>query len=205
VVHTKRAARRYLLTGGVARCGIEGCGAPLVGQQRRWKGSPLIPYYSCHPSRGGCSRIGIAGEPLEEHVRDELLGELDRREAFHDAMAEDAAEGRRRAITDALRDLDRQDVELARLWAKRKRSAAAWAAAVAELEAERARLDAELAAVPAPAARLDPGELREGWDLMTVEERRHAVRLYIVRVDIARAVPGRRFDPGRVHIDWREV
>jgi DNA invertase Pin-like site-specific DNA recombinase len=203
VVHTKRAARRYLLTGGIARCAL--CEAPLIGQQRRWKGSPLIPYYHCHPSKGGCSRIGIVGRQLEEHVRDRLLDEMDRRAVFRAALAEDTDADRRADLARALAAVDARQVELADRWAAGDLPAAAWDAARERLDVDRARLEADLAAVPPPAARVDAGELREGWEMLTVEERRHAVHLYVARVDIGPAVPGRRFDPDRAVIAWREV
>jgi site-specific DNA recombinase len=193
---------KYLLS-GVAHCGRDGCGSHLTGRHQHRRGE-RIPIYFCAPTVGGCSRLGVNAIPLDEHVRDELLAELDRRAAFHDALAEDLADSRRRSITNALADLDRQDVELARLWARKQRSAAAWSAALDELDAERSRLTAELAALPPAVVKMDPGELREDWDAMTIEERRHIVRQYITRIVVAPAVRGRKwFDPDRVTIEWR--
>lgn len=205
ITHRKRAARRYLLTGGVAVCGL--CSAPLVGQQRRWNATtPLQPYYSCHPSRGGCSRIGIKGVELEHTVRDRLLDELDRRATFGATVAEDTAGDVRARLVDAIAEVDRRHVELARRWASGALPGAAWDAARGDLDVERARLDRELAEVPPPAGRVDAGELREGWDLMTVEERRHVVGLYVAEVTVAPAVLGRqRYDAERVSVQWRTV
>jgi hypothetical protein len=40
---------------------------------------------------------------------------------------------------------------------------------------------------------------------MTVQERRHVVGLYVARVHVEPAVPGRRFDPDRIGVAWRQV
>jgi DNA invertase Pin-like site-specific DNA recombinase len=51
-----RAGRKYLLTGGLARCGV--CGAPMIGNLKKQRTGPADqrtrkPYLLCHPNRGG--------------------------------------------------------------------------------------------------------------------------------------------------------
>ena len=195
------AARSYALS-GIARCGL--CEGGLTGRRQHRRGQ-AVPYYYCAPTVGGCSRLAIIAAPLEEHVRDRLLEELDRRAAFGAALAEDAAAEQRAELTGRLADIDDRHVELARRWAAGDLPAAAWDAARTDLDADRSRLARELAEVPPPTGRIDAVELREAWGLMTVDERRHVLRRYIDRIDIAPAVPGRRFDNGRAIIVWREV
>lgn len=204
VTHTKRAARRHLLSGGVARCGL--CDAPLIGTHRRvYRGGPLVPYYLCHPSKGGCARIGIKGEELEAHVAGVLLAELERQAAFGEALAEDMSESKRAGFVAAIAAVDARQVQLARRWAAGDVPAAAWDAARSDLDAERQRLIVELAELPPPAGRMDPAEVRDGWELMTVEERRHVVRLYVAAVRVGPHPGGPRSDPaGRATIVWRE-
>jgi site-specific DNA recombinase len=192
---------KYLLS-GVAHCGRDGCGSHLTGRHQHRRGE-RVPIYFCAPTVGGCSRLGVNAIPLEDHVRDELLAELDRRPAFDAALAEDEAAARRRELSDALGRLDTRDVDLARMWAADELSSAAWDAARSDLAVQRAQLTADLAAVPPPPVQVDPSELREDWNAMTVEERRHIVRQCIARVIVASAVPGRKwFDPDRVTIEW---
>ncbi len=201
VVHTRRAARRYLLSGGLARCGL--CKHPLVGAARAWAARPdQPPYYLCPPGRG-CARIGVVAAPVDLLVHDVLLDALDQRAAFHDPLAADTTAEERDRIGRALADAEARQVELARRWAAGDLPAAAWDAARAGLEDLQARLSADLAALPAPAGRVDPAELREAWGLMTLEERRHVVRLYVAAVWVDPARPGNRFDPGRVRVEWR--
>jgi DNA invertase Pin-like site-specific DNA recombinase len=197
----RRPHRTYLLS-GLARCGL--CDGGLTGRRRHARGK-AVPFYFCAPTVGGCSRLAIIAGPLEEHVRDRLLGELDRREAFGAALAEDQDQALRADLARRLAAVDTRHVDLARRWAAGDLPASAWDAARGDLEVERARLAGELAAVPAPAGRVTAGELREGWDLMTVQERRHVVGLYVARVHVEPAVPGRRFDPDRIGVAWRQV
>ena len=76
----------------------------------------------------------------------------------------------------------------------------------AALDADERRLRSDLAAIPAPLEHMDPAVIREGWDLMTLDERREVIDLYVEAVVIAPAKPGtRKFDSDRVTIHWREA
>jgi hypothetical protein len=198
---TKRPQRTYPLS-GLARCGL--CQHGLTGRRRHARGRS-VPFYFCASTVGGCDRLGITAEPLEELVRDRLLLELDRRAVFRAALAEDRDAARRRDLARALAAVDHRHVELADRWAAGDLPAAAWDAARERLDVERARLADALAALPAPGGRVGAAELREGWDLMNAQERGHVVGLYVARVVVAPAVPGRRFDPQRVTVEWRQM
>jgi site-specific DNA recombinase len=200
-----RSRRRYLLTGGVAVCGREDCGAPLVAQQRRMSATRIVPYYQCaSPARGGCSRLGVVAVQLEDHVRDELLAELDK-PAFRAAFATDDHEERRAGLVRELGLLEERRAELGRLWAARQIDSTGWTAARHDLDAQQAALSAALAAVPAPTIEVDPNVVRESWQgAMTLDEKRQLIELFIDKVIVAPAKPGiGRFDRDRVDIVWR--
>src|SRR3990170_3285808 len=68
-----RTPRRYLLTGGLLRCGL--CDTPMPPPPR-----PARPRrYVCAsgPGFGGCGRIATVAEPLESFVAQAVLYRLD--------------------------------------------------------------------------------------------------------------------------------
>jgi len=201
----RATARRYLLTGGTVVCGRDGCGMALIAQHRRARNGDRQPAYLCHRSRGGCNGIGIGADDLERYVAGRMFDELES-PAFAAALATDEHETRRAEIVDALGDVDHRRSQLAAMWARRERTQGEWATARAVLDDEQAALTAALAALPPPAVDLDTDAVRGSWDAMTLDEQRQLVDLFIERVTIAPAVPGtRRFDPGRVTIEWRTL
>lgn len=198
---TRATGRRYLLTGGTATCGR--CGTALVAQQRRTRAGNRTPSYLCSPTRGGCAGIGIAAEPLEAHVAEQLLERLAHPD-FIAAVSTDAAEEQRRTATDALANVEARSSELAALWAAGDLSSADWAAARQRLDVERSRLSADLNALPVPEAELDPTTVAADWPYLTLDEQRFVIDRYIAAVTIGPARPGTRtFDPERARISWR--
>lgn len=193
--------RRYLLTGGLAVCGR--CGAPMLGQVlQKYKGQP---YLMCSRRKtkersGACT--GIMLTATEAHVVEALFAELDNPE-FRAALAADEHEARRDELTAALAALDRQRAELAALWATPgELTTEEWRAARDGLAAQERKLRDELAALPPPPhAGIDGA--REAWPHMTLDEQREFLRLFIRRVTIHPATPGRKgFDAGRVSIEY---
>jgi DNA invertase Pin-like site-specific DNA recombinase len=202
--------RRYLLTGGTAQCGE--CHAPMAASMKQFsrkladgtrKMLKVAPYYLCHSRKGGRSCVGIMGDQFEQHVVAKLLDELDKPE-FRQSMGADESAGRRDAITTALDALDAQRVDLAKMWAARKLSAAEWTAAREGLTEEEQRLRSELATVAPLPSSIDWSQIRRSWGAMVLDERRDVISMCINRVVVARAKPGTRgFDEGRVDIQWR--
>ena len=201
--HTGYPGRKYVLTGGLAVCGV--CGAPLAGSVKQLRGGASrggrdVPYYLC---RAGC--VGIMLEPTEKHVADQLFAELDRPD-FLDAIAVDTHAVRRDEITTALAALDGRRAELARLWAGGSLSSGEWAAAKDTLDASENELRSELAVKGPPPARVDIAQARGAWPHMNLGEQREFIRLFIARVTIGRARPGlRAFDPDRIIVEWRAM
>lgn len=200
--HTGYSGRKYVLTGGLAVCGV--CGHAMAGSVKQLKGGAKrggrdVPYYLC---RRGCT--GIMLEPTEKHVVDRLFAELDKPE-FLDAIAEDAHAARREEIITALSAIDGKRKELAGLWGAGKRTSEEWNAARAALDATERELRAELAEKGPPPARVSIEQARQSWPDMTLGEQREFLRLFIAKVTIGRARPGlQRFDPDRIAIEWRK-
>jgi site-specific DNA recombinase len=195
-------ARKYLLTGGTAVCGV--CGAPLVASMKQLRRGRVEPYYLCHPKVGGRACVGILGTKFEEHVIATLLDELDK-PAFRAALAEDEHAARRDQITKDLRAVEGRRRKLARTWATGDLDDSEWQEARRAMAEQEHQLRADLAAVPPPVARVDLDLVREAWPLMNLDERREIVGMFIGRVMVKRATPGTKgFDPRRVAIQWRK-
>ncbi|MCO1656979.1 hypothetical protein [Pseudonocardia humida] len=77
--------RKYLLTGGLARCGV--CGHRLVGAVKKFK-NHSAPHLQRHPTAGGRGCTGTLLLAAETHVVTLLWAELDKPE-FLDAVAAD--------------------------------------------------------------------------------------------------------------------
>ena len=199
-----RPGRKYLLTSGLARCGV--CGSPLTGLMKApgKNGSGVRkPYLQClHVTEGkGC--VAIVLSATEDYVRDCLFAELDKPEFLEAAAADDHA-GRRDELTRTLSAIDAQRTELAGMWASGGMSTVEWQAARSGLDQREQTLRADLAAIPAPIGRIDISDVRGAWPAMTLDERRELLRMFIDRIVIKRATPGTRsFDPGRIEIEWR--
>jgi site-specific DNA recombinase len=204
---SSRAAQKYILTGGLTRCGV--CGAAMVGTVKQYKSGtrPVRrPYLLCpRPDLGGRSCTGVMLEPTEGHVVDALFDALDRPEFLAALAADDYADERRRVVDD-LEALERQRADLAALWATPGGlTMAEWQAARDALAGHEQALRRRLAAVPPAVVTLDIAGAREAWPAMTLDERREFVRLFVGRVVVHRARPGARaFDPGRLTVEWRQ-
>lgn len=196
----RNTGRRYLLTGGTARCGV--CEAPLTAVERALRGKRKV-YYQCHPNQGGRGCVGIIGDPFEAHVVAEMLDELDRPEVLAELEADEHA-ARREDLGKALRDLETQRREGARMWAKREITSEEWTAARGVFDGDERTLRADLRAIPAPVGRVDPESIREGWAEMNLDERRDFISMFVKRVTVVRARPGTMgFDKDRVKVQWR--
>lgn len=197
--------RKYLLTGGLAVCGV--CGSALVGSTKQDRSRVKAPYLSCTRSSGGRGCIGIQLHPTEDYVRDRLFTELDKPE-FLAAVAADDHMQQRDELAAKLSVVDSDRAELAREWGAGGLRMAEWREARTELDQRERKLRAELAAIPAPRAQVDIGDVRAAWPAMTLEERRELLRMFIARVVINRKPAGapRVFDAERrVAIQWRTL
>lgn len=208
--HRHTPPRRYLLSGGVVVCGV--CRAPLVGtlKQRRSKRDKQlvrsVPYYSCHPKGGGRGCVGVLAEPLEELVVNVLLARLDT-PAMRRALADDEHAERRSEILTGIDAIDEELAELARMLGAREMTPDEWRIAKATAIQRQQNLRSALVDVPPSTATVDPDGIRQGWDLMTLDERREIVTMFVATIAVGRATPGLQgFEPARlapVETWWR--
>lgn len=151
--HTSRSTgRKYLLTGGLAVCGV--CGNKMLGTTHM-VGKRRVPYLLCHPNLGGRGCTGIVLEKTQDSVVERLFGELDKPEFLAAAVADEHSV-RRGEIADALDALDRRRGELAALWATSgELTATEWREARHGLAENERALRQELAALPPSVVNVD--------------------------------------------------
>ncbi|HYZ13753.1 MAG TPA: recombinase family protein [Actinomycetota bacterium] len=199
--HPRAPARRYLLTGGVLRCGR--CGAAMVARPNDRR----QPRYACTVDAGGCNRMFHLAEPLEDFIRDAILIALDG-PALRALAAGVATDDPPTEVA----------AELAALEDRRREAAGAYSSGEISLEAFRAA-DRDLAgridhardelrsrsrATMAAALPTSADELAAWWEQASLDERRTLLALVVEGVVLNPGVPGRsRFDPARVEIVWR--
>jgi DNA invertase Pin-like site-specific DNA recombinase len=207
----RSAARRYLLTGGIAVCGV--CGSAMTatlkkilrgpkGRRTLWRHTP---YYRCDPRLGGAC-VGIMGDQFEDHVVALLFKELEDHE-FVAALSVDDHREQRAALLHDLGEVKKRRVRNAELHNALEISDEEWEGTKRGAAAKEAELDTALAALPdAPieGGHQDPEELAKDWPHLTLDEKRYELSKYLVRVTVAPATPGmQRFDEKRIRVDWR--
>jgi site-specific DNA recombinase len=199
---TGRTVRRYLLSGGLLRCGL--CDSVLVARPT----ADGTRRYVCAKGPGlpGCGKTAIVAEPVETFLAEAILYRLDTPEL---AAALDGA---------APPDDDDQRANLAADRAQLEELATAYGdrlVTFAEYLAARKPIEARIEAAKGRLARLTrteaitpyvgkAGALREAWADLPLTRQRAIVASVLDRVTIRPAVPGRnRFDPERLDPVWR--
>jgi hypothetical protein len=199
-----RVPRRYLLTGGLLRCGR--CGTPMVSRPR----SDGVRRYVCAagPGFGGCGRMATVAEPVEALVAEAVLQRLDTPElaaALADVRRADAeAERLHTQVTDDEAMLD----ALATDFAAHRISHREWMAARQPIQA---RLDAARRRLSriSPTHRIDEYAgrsrlLRDAWATLPLTRQHAIVRLIVDHLVVHPAVKGRNtFDLNRFEPVWR--
>lgn len=190
-------SRRYLLTGGIAVCGI--CDAPLVARPR----DDGRRCYVCAkgPGQSGCGGLRVLADPFESDVERRLLAHLRRlrlprpQPAVSSLLmaleADEAALGMLATDFYAERRIDRLQFTAAS--DKLTERITATRAAIARAEED--RLAGEL---------LDPKRSAEEYAVATLEGKRTIWRMWTEAVVLNRAVWGRNYyDDGRAMVRWR--
>jgi hypothetical protein len=193
-------SRKYLLTGGMARCGS--CGAAMVARpngkgQRR---------YACTADHGGCNRVFVLADPLEDLVRDAVFQALDSpalRKA-REASAEDTDED----FTPELDAIEARRREAVEAYGSGAISLASFQAIDRDLTARadgvRDRLVARVRSGVAAELPTNAEALQSWWNDADLDLRRQLLSLVLESVEIGSAVRGRnRFDPDRITLQWR--
>lgn len=197
--------REYLLTGGLAVCGL--CGHRLSARPKGDRRRAYVCAKSPEVGLGGCGKLSSLAEPLEDEVRDQVLAALDG-PGLREALTASEDDGRHGELLAGLQAdegaLDRLDVDLDDGLIDRRR----WLARTARL---RERIDATrrdlgrvsragvLHRVPDTAA-----ALAARWEAEGMPWRRALVAAVVEEVRVGPAVKGRNFfDPERVAVVWR--
>lgn len=194
-----QAPRRYLLTGGVARCGL--CGAALVARPRADK----TRCYVCAtgPQFSGCGKIRQVAEPLESYVTELLLHRasqvefsIDRTDPASGLVAQlsDTEERKSRLAADFYVSGDLTD-------------ASQFRAASSALDARISDLRSKLAQHTRRAAAVDltgnPRTLAARWPMLDVDTRVTVVRGHVAAVVVGSAIRGdNRFQPDRIAVEF---
>jgi DNA invertase Pin-like site-specific DNA recombinase len=201
---TRRTVRRYLLSGGLLRCGL--CDATLVARPRT-DGSRR---YVCAkgPGLAGCGRIAVVADELEALIAEAVVYRLDTPElaaALAGAAREDAEAA---AAQDSLAAEQSQLNELATAYGERQITFPEYLAArkpiETRIEAGKRRLS-RLTRSAAIDSYLGQSEnLRSAWADLPLTRQRAIVAAVLDRAIVRPAVRGRTaFDPERVEPVWR--
>lgn len=205
-VNGKRTARRYLLS-GLLRCGK--CGNRLFSSIRR-DGPQERRRYVCSssPDHGGCGKLTVVAEPVEEWLTEAVLYRLDT-PALADAMAGRAAADDRHAALLATLEADRaQMLELTDLWNAKLISTAEWMHARRPLEDRIKDGERQLSLLDGVSA-VDSyvgrsGELRSQWAELNLTRQAAIIGAVLAHATIEPGVSGARtLDPNRITPTWR--
>jgi len=197
-----RPARRYLLTGGIARCGL--CDAKLVA---RPKGDGRRSYVCARgPGFDGCGKLRALAEPFEDLIVLAVLARLDGPglAAAVDRRADPSSDDGATELAQVEARLD----ELARMFANGEIGRREWLAARTTLDARRETLTGRLAAQARTSAiaTLAEGDglLSDRWAELSFDKQRAVLAAVLDRVIVNPAVRGRNtFDPARFSLDWQ--
>lgn len=198
----RRAPRRYVLS-GMLRCGK--CGNTLYSASRE-----TSRRYVClsGPDHGGCGRLTVVADPLEEWITAAILHRLDTPE-MGDLLTGRRSADERHGILLAELDADKAQMEdLARMWSSREISAAEWKAARDPIEARIRTAERQLAQLSGSHA-LDElvgagAELRGTWEELNLDRQAAIIGAVLDYATILPGSPGARvLDPSRVVPTWR--
>lgn len=194
---TNRTRGAYLLTGGLAVCGL--CGARLVARPR---GDGRRCYVCARgPGFSGCGKIRVLAEPFEADVEARVLAVL----AGSDLPAVPDSDRRVEAEVEAL------EARRAQLAADhyadgvidRAQFLAASRALDERLVALRAEMVRDIEIERRAAVVADSDRLVADWADMSMRQRRAVVEVFVDAVVVGPAVRGRnRYDRGRVQVRW---
>lgn len=201
---TRRAVRRYLLSGGLLRCSF--CDAVLVSRPR----ADGTRRYICPKGPGlpGCGRIAVLADPVEELIAEAVVYRLDTPElaAALDGIAAQDAEAA--AQQHSLAADQAQLEELARAYGERLVTFPEYLAARKPIETRIETAKKRISRLTQTTA-LDgylgnSAALRATWATLPLSRQRAIVAAVLDRAIVRPAVRGRtRFDPDRIEPLWR--
>jgi DNA invertase Pin-like site-specific DNA recombinase len=174
--------RKYLLSGGLVRCGL--CGKPLQSQ----KNNRGKPGYVCRkaPPVGGCGRIRVNAEQLDTEVAGRVLARY-ASPAVRQRLMTVASAMSESTLMEQINELEERLAELGREYADGEIALPTLKAAQARTHERLAELRAQinqsarLAELPAG---LGPKELAEWWVDAPLDKRRALVRTVLEHIDV---------------------
>jgi DNA invertase Pin-like site-specific DNA recombinase len=199
---TNKTARRYLLP-RLLRCGL--CGAKLVSRPR----ADGTRRYVCSsgPGSGGCGRITITADHVENVVTEAVLFRLDSPELAATLQGRNEDPAASEWETEAERAQAQLD-ELASAYAEQLIGLQEWLTARAGIEQRLQAARVKLATLNRASA-LDgylgtADKLREEWPAMPLSRRAAIIAAVLDHAVIGPATPGRNtLDPSRISLLWR--
>ena len=198
----RRAPRRYLLS-GLLRCGK--CDNRLYSAARA-----TTRRYVCSagPDHGGCGRLTVVAEPLEQFIADSVLMRLSS-PALSEALAgRAAADEQASALADQVAADRAQLEELAGLYGQRAISAAEWLSARNPIETRlrdgQRRLNRMTQSTALDGLTGLDGELGPKWASLNLDRQHAVVSAVLEHAVIGPGTHGARsLDPARVQAVWR--
>lgn len=199
----RRSPRRYLLSGRVycGACGNKMFSSPDGGRRR----------YGCRkgPDFGGCAKIFINAEPLENFIVRAVLARLSSPATIEAIRNAEQPDGTEKTLSDQLLALQRKQAELMEMWTE-------GAITRRELIPARDKLETRIESVRRQLARLDAGvglsrflgdaeTVAAAWDApdMTLQRQAAVVGAIISRVVIHPALHrSNRVDLNRIDPEW---
>jgi len=201
-VSGRRSPRRYLLS-GLLRCAR--CGGKLFASPREH-----TRRYVClsGPDHGGCGRLTVTAEPLEELLADAVLHRLDSPQLADTLAGRSSADVHGAGLAEQLAADQQQLDELAGMFGKQEISAREWRAARTPIEqrvTERKRQLAQSTRTDALLGLPTGGEqLRQFWDDLPLTRQAAIVAAVLDHAVIAPGTAGARaLDLARVQPVWR--
>lgn len=195
----ERTPRSYLLSGFLfcGECGTRMTARPVIRKGHRYR------RYVCTTDRGGCGKVGISAERIEEFVCDSAFHALD-----GDTLSAAVAEPDPVPEVDPSAEIEQRRAELAEMWAAGELSKAEWTIAREALDARLADVQAATVQTTRTAAAARYAgrgeELRTQWSDMTLDARRAVLSGLIDSVFIAGTTKAdNKFNPGRLTVTWK--
>ena len=184
--------RRWLLTGGLARCGL--CDSRLiVGGQRR-SGGGWVPAYQCHTMSGpdACRKVSVSpAEVVEKLVVGAVLDSLNRPEMA--ALLAAHPDPERDALRAELHDAEDTMHHAAEMRGIGDIDWETWEAMHRPAKARADAAHARLAALSDPDVDLPPADkIRQRWEGMSLRQRRALLDRFLLAVEIGPMVSGGR-------------
>jgi len=201
---TRRTVRRYLLSGGLLRCGR--CGAVLVARPR----ADHVRRYVCAKGPGlpGCGGLAVTAEPIEAFLTEAVIVRLDS-PMLAATLAGKVRDDATLAETQTFLAEDQaQLAELAEVYGHRTISLAEYLAARKPIQARIDVARRQLARATQTGA-LDryvgsAAVLRDGWPDLPISRQHAIIAAVLDHAVVSPAVPGRAaFDPARVAPLWK--